>query len=84
MSLKISFLRSLIEKGCRYSPRGTDPCSSTTRTSSRRQELPAKLIPFDPRVTTLKAQTLQEAVDEMMARISVLESSVLDNLANQV
>ena len=40
----------------------------------------AKLIPFDPRVTTLKAQTLQEAVDEMMARISVLESSVLDNL----
>ena len=40
----------------------------------------AKLIPFDPRVTTLQAQTLQEAVDEMMARISVLESSVLDNL----
>lgn len=40
----------------------------------------AKLIPFDPRVTTLKAQTLQEAVDEMMARISVLESNVLDNL----
>ena len=40
----------------------------------------AKLIPFDPRVTTLKAQTLQEAVDEMMQRISVLESSVLDNL----
>ncbi len=40
----------------------------------------AKLIPFDPRVTTLKAQTLQEAVDEMMARISTLESSVLDDL----
>ena len=32
----------------------------------------AKLIPFDPRVTTLKAQTLQEAIDEMMARVSIL------------
>ena len=40
----------------------------------------AKLIPFDPRVTTLQAQTLQEAIDEMMARVSVLESSVLDDL----
>ena len=40
----------------------------------------AKLIPFDPRVTTLKAQTLQEAIDEMMARVSTLESSVLDDL----
>lgn len=40
----------------------------------------AKLIPFDPRVTTLQAQTLQEAIGEMMARVSVLESNVLDNL----
>jgi hypothetical protein len=40
----------------------------------------AKLIPFDPRVTTLKAQTLQEAIDEMMQRVSLLESNVLDDL----
>ena len=40
----------------------------------------AKLIPFDPRVTTLKAQTLQEAIDEMMKRVSILERNVLDNL----
>ena len=40
----------------------------------------AKLIPFDPRVTTLKAQTLQEAMDEMMQRVSFLESNVLDDL----
>ena len=40
----------------------------------------AKLIPFDPRVTTLKAQTLQEAIDEMMSRVSILERNVLDDL----
>ncbi len=40
----------------------------------------AKLIPFDPRVTTLKAQTLQEAMDEMMARVNILERNVLDDL----
>ena len=39
----------------------------------------AKLIPFDPRVTTLKAQTLQDAMDEMMQRVTVLERHVLDD-----
>lgn len=40
----------------------------------------AKLVPYDPRQTVLQAKTVQEAIDEMMERVKVLERSVLDDL----
>ena len=40
----------------------------------------AKLVPYDPRQTVLQAKTVQEAIDEMMGRVKVLERSVLDDL----
>ena len=40
----------------------------------------AKLVPYDPRQTILKAKTVQEAIDEMMVRVKILEQNVLDDL----
>lgn len=42
----------------------------------------AKLVPYDPRQTVLEAKTVQEAIDEMMTRIKVLEQNVLDDLGD--
>ena len=80
MSRKIWSPKWLNSKRCRHFTRRTRPRTYASRASPRSGIAHAKLIPFDPRVTTLQAQTLQETVDEIMARISVLESSVLDNL----
>jgi len=40
----------------------------------------AALINFDPRATTLSAKNVQDALDEMMARLKVLEHHVLDEM----
>ena len=40
----------------------------------------AKLVPYDPRQTVLEAKTVQEAIDEMMTRVKILEQNVLDDL----
>ena len=42
----------------------------------------ATMINFDPRATTLSAKTVQEALDEMMVRLSVLEHHVLDEMGD--